>query len=128
MTSDVMSDPVNDSSLAGCARSRDQAASLSLWLCRAPVLVAAAIICLISGFNLFRLVTAPAPRTPWEAVQVLEAWRSLHGMPVYERPDAGHSTQVYGRLRHGFRGRYSAGRIPTMSPGACSRSLCHWRQ
>ncbi len=62
------------------------------------MLAAAAFICVISGFNLFQLITAPSPRNPWESVEVLEAWRSLRGMPVYEPPDGGHSTHVYGAL------------------------------
>ena len=35
---------------------------------------------------------------PWEATEVLEAWRSLRGMPVYELASDGHSTHVYGAL------------------------------
>jgi hypothetical protein len=72
--------------------------SRTVWLCRAPLFVAAALICLICGFNIVRLATAPAPRDPWEATEVLEAWRSLRGMPVYELSPQGHSTQVYGAL------------------------------
>jgi hypothetical protein len=64
----------------------------------APLLVAAAIICLISVVNLHRLVTATAPRNPWESVEILEAWRSLQGMPVYENAPNGHATHMYGAL------------------------------
>ena len=74
------------------------APSRSLWLCRAPLILAAVLICLISGFNLVRLVTAPSPRNPWESLEVVEAWRSFHGMPVYERSPTGHSTHMYGAL------------------------------
>jgi hypothetical protein len=69
-----------------------------LWLCRAPLLIAAALICLISGFNLYRLTVARAPRNPWESVEVLEAYRSLRGMPVYELGPDGHATHMYGAL------------------------------
>ena len=69
-----------------------------LWLCRAPLLAAAAAICLLSGFNLFRLMTAAAPRNPWEAIEIVEAWRSLQGMPVYELSRDGHATHMYGAL------------------------------
>ncbi len=72
--------------------------SCALWLCRAPLLVAALLICLLCAFNLVRLVSAPAPRNPWEATEVLEAWRSLRGMPVYELAPDGHSTHMYGAL------------------------------
>jgi hypothetical protein len=75
-----------------------QIAPRTVWLCRAPLFVAAALICVITAFNLLRLVSAPAPRDPWEATEVLEAWRSLRGMPVYELSPHGHSTHVYGAL------------------------------
>lgn len=69
-----------------------------VWLSRAPLLLAAVAICLITASNCYRLVRTPANRNPWEAIEVMEAWRSLHGLPVYElRPD-GHSTHVYGAL------------------------------
>jgi hypothetical protein len=68
------------------------------WLCRAPLLIAAILICLITSFNLVRLVSARAPRDPWEATEVMEAWRSFRGMPVYEIAPDGHSTHVYGSL------------------------------
>jgi hypothetical protein len=76
----------------------DRSASRSLWLCRAPLLIAAMLIGLISAFTLTRLVLANSPRNPWEAVEVLEGWRSLRGMPVYELVPDGHSTHVYGAL------------------------------
>ena len=55
-----------------------------IWLCRAPLLVAAVLITSISSYSLNRLVFANSPRDPWEATEVLEAWRSLQGLPVYE--------------------------------------------
>jgi hypothetical protein len=66
------------------------------WLDRLPLLVAAAIICLITGWNLVRLVSAAAPRNPWEAAEVVEAYRSLSGLPVYESAPEGHATLMYG--------------------------------
>ena len=80
------------------SRLAQHSASRTPWVCRAPLLVAAGLICLISAFNLARLVSAPAPRDPWEATEVIEAWRSLRGMPVYELKPDGHSTHVYGAL------------------------------
>lgn len=68
------------------------------WLCRGLVLATAALICAITGFTLFRLVMANSTRHPWEATQVLEGWRSLHGLPVYELSPPGHSTHPYGAL------------------------------
>jgi hypothetical protein len=62
------------------------------------LVLAAALVCVVSGFNLHRLVAASAPRDPWEATEVLEAWRSLRGMPVYERDPNGHATHVYGAM------------------------------
>ena len=70
----------------------------SPWLYRIPILAAATLICLINGYNLQRLVRADAPRNPWEAAEVVEGWRSLHGMPVYERSPGGHATHMYGAL------------------------------
>ncbi len=67
-------------------------------LYRAPLLGAAAIICLLNGFNLYRLLVAPAPRNPWETTEIVEAWRSLQGMPVYELSPQGHATHMYGAL------------------------------
>jgi hypothetical protein len=77
---------------------RSRSESVSRWVCRAPLLVAALLICVVTGLNFNRLVRAHAPRNPWEAIQVLEAWRSAHGLPVYELAPDGHSTQVYGAL------------------------------
>jgi hypothetical protein len=65
---------------------------------RWPLLIGAALICAVVSLNLFRLTTAIAPRNPWESLQVVEAWRSLRGMPVYELPPAGHATHMYGAL------------------------------
>jgi hypothetical protein len=79
-------------------RIANQRHSYSSWFCRAPLWVAAALICAITGFTLVRLVSANATRHPWEATQVLEGWRSLHGLPVYELSPPGHSTHPYGAL------------------------------
>ena len=78
--------------------SRAQTGSRLLWLHRSPLLVAAALITLICGSNIVRLVKASAPRDPWEATEVVEAWRSLRGMPVYDLAPGGHSTHMYGAL------------------------------
>ncbi len=76
----------------------DSRCTLSRWLSRAPLLVAATAIAAISGWNLSRLVAVDAPSSPWEAVQVVEAWRSFRGLPVYELFPGGHSTHMYGAL------------------------------
>ena len=65
---------------------------------RVPIIVAGCLICLIAAINLVRLTCATAPRNPWESLEVVEAWRSLRGMPVYELPPAGHATHNYGAL------------------------------
>jgi hypothetical protein len=65
-------------------------------LCRAPLLIAAVLIGLITGVNLIRLVCAKAPRNPWESIEIVEAWRSVHGLPVYETGPQGHATHMYG--------------------------------
>ncbi len=70
----------------------------SIWLCRAPLVLAAVVITLITSFNLWRLLSAPAPRSPWESIQILEGWRSLQGLPVYEQSPRGHATHMYGAL------------------------------
>ena len=76
----------------------DSRSTLAPWLCRAPLLAAAAVIVAISGWNLTRLVAIDSPSSPWEAAQVVEAWRSLHGLPVYELSPDGHATHMYGAL------------------------------
>jgi hypothetical protein len=68
------------------------------WLGRAPLLVAAAAIVAINGWNLSHLVAINSPSSPWEALEVVEAWRSLRGLPVYELLPDGHSTHMYGAL------------------------------
>ena len=70
----------------------------SRWLCVAPLLVAAAAIAAITSWNLVRLVAVDAPSSPWEAAQVVEAWRSFRGLPVYELFPGGHATHMYGAL------------------------------
>jgi hypothetical protein len=65
---------------------------------RLPLLVAACVICAIGSINIYRLTSAIAPRNPWESLEVVEAWRSLKGMPVYELPPQGHATHMYGAL------------------------------
>ena len=62
---------------------------------RWPLLIAAVSICAVGSLNLYRLTSAAAPRNPWEALEVVEAWRSLQGMPVYELPPDGHATHMY---------------------------------
>jgi hypothetical protein len=74
------------------------AAPWERWLCRAPLLAAAALICLFNGINLDRLVRADAPRNPWEATEIVESWRYVRGLPVYDSSPDGHSTHVYGAL------------------------------
>jgi hypothetical protein len=76
-----------------------------LWDCRAPALIAMLLIVSISAFNLHRLVSAEAPRNPWESCEILEGWRSLQGMPVYELPPKGHATHMYGALAPWVQGR-----------------------
>jgi hypothetical protein len=68
----------------------------SPWLCRAPLIATAAIICLLTGFDLFRLTTATASRNPWEAIEIVEAWRSLFGLPDFELSPEGCATHMYG--------------------------------
>jgi hypothetical protein len=88
-------------SFLGATRQYDPASSsftVALWSCRAPLIAAAAVICLLNGLSLLRLLTASAPRNPWEATEIVEAWRSLEGMPVYELGQDGHATHMYGAL------------------------------
>ncbi len=74
------------------------------WTFRAPLILAAIVICGINGLNLARLVPTHAPCSPWEAIQVVESWRSLHGLPVYELAADGHATHFYGALAPWFQG------------------------
>jgi hypothetical protein len=68
------------------------------WSFRAPLLLAATLICAINGVNIARLVAARSPHDPWEASEVLEAWRSSRGMPVYDGSPDRHATHFYGAL------------------------------
>jgi hypothetical protein len=68
------------------------------WSLRAPLLVAAVLIGLISASNIGRHLQARAPRDSWEAIEVMEAWRSLRGLPVYDLSPDGHATHFYGAL------------------------------
>ena len=65
---------------------------------RFPLLVAACLICAVASINIYRLTSAIAPRNPWESLEVVEAWRSFQGMPVYELPPEGHATHMYGAI------------------------------
>jgi hypothetical protein len=77
---------------------KERTSVYSLWLGRAPLLVAAALIALVTGFNLHRLLYAESPKHPWDSIEIVEAWRSLEGMPVYELSPQGHATHMYGAL------------------------------
>jgi len=66
-----------------------------LWL---PPAIAAACIVIAIGEGFLLTILAPQPENPWESGQVVEAWRTLHGSPVYEWPDSGHATHCYGAL------------------------------
>jgi len=62
--------------------------------------IAAALVWIV-GINLIQVVwhlTRPWPVDPWEAGQTMEAWRSSQGLPVYEDPETGHATHMYGAL------------------------------
>lgn len=65
---------------------------------RAPLLVAAALICLITGLNIGQNLLVRSPRNAWEASEVLQGWRSLSGLPVYDISPDGHATHLYGAL------------------------------
>jgi hypothetical protein len=62
------------------------------------LLVAAAVICLTTVLNLVRLVGARAPQNPWDSIEIVEAWRSFRGMPVYELAPDGHAAHFYGAM------------------------------
>jgi hypothetical protein len=85
-------------SIASCDGIAPETTRCLSWLCRGPLLAAAILVAGITGFTLVRLVSASASRHPWEATQVIEGWRSLHGLPVYEPSPPGHSTHPYGSL------------------------------
>jgi hypothetical protein len=107
---------------------------LSRWPCRVPLLAAALAIGLITGLNLARLVRTPAPRNPWEATEVLEAWRSLRGMPVYELAPDGHAAHFYGALVPWVQGEIfrwvgpnnSSGRVLTLVSALATVTLLAW--
>ena len=44
------------------------------------------------------ILLAPFPETPWEAAMTLEAVRFATGLPVFENPETGHATHMYGSL------------------------------
>ena len=68
------------------------------WSVRAPLILAAVLVCLITGLNVDGLLRARSPHNPWEASEVMEGWRSLLGLPVYEAGPDAHATHFYGAL------------------------------
>lgn len=92
------------------------------------------MICAVEGFNLTRLYLSASPRDPWESVEILEAWRSLRGMPVYEASPPGHSAHVYGALAtwvHGELFRLSGpnnftGRLFSIGSGLLVITILAW--
>ncbi len=85
----------SDASAATVGRRRPDRARLVgdavLWGACAYVFVFALV-------GLARLMFRAAPNDPWEAGEVVEAWRSMRGLPVYEPAASGHATHFYGAL------------------------------
>jgi hypothetical protein len=84
------------------------------------LLVAAAVIVVIIGWKLTRLVAINSPSSPREAAEVVGAWRSLHGLPVYELVPDGQAAPMSGALVPWVQGESSAGPDRTRSRAGCS--------
>ena len=55
-------------------------------------------VVVLSSVGIIRRLAVPHPRTPWEAGQVVEGWRSATNQEVYEPAATGHATHMYGAL------------------------------
>lgn len=63
-----------------------------------PLIAAAIVILCINAYVISSLIALPFIRDPWEGGIMAEAWRAASGQPVYENPDTGHATHLYGAL------------------------------
>lgn len=63
-----------------------------------PLLLPATLILVAVVGVMVRALLRPQPDNPWESAQVVEGWRAMHGMPVYESWQTGHPTHMYGAL------------------------------
>lgn len=59
---------------------------------------AIALIGAISAYSIVRLLFVPWPLDPWEGGLVVEGWRTVQGLPLYEQLPAGHATHFHGAL------------------------------
>ena len=66
---------------------------------RAAQMLLVVVICYViaaSFVGIIRHLIVPQPSSPWEAAQIVEAWRAANALPVYESPVTGHATHMYG--------------------------------
>lgn len=66
----------------------------ALW----PLVAACALVLGATVITIARGLVRPQPDNPYESGQIVEAWRALHGLPVYEDWATGHATHMYGAL------------------------------
>ena len=64
----------------------------------ALLLACAVALIVLVAVGIGRRLIVPQPDNPWESGQITEAWRVMHGAPLYEWPERGHATQMYGLL------------------------------
>lgn len=76
---------------AGIARERWPTTT---WLACVP-----AAICLVLAIRAIAVELArPHPLSPWESAIVMDAWRTTQGIKVYQFPNDGPATHMYGPL------------------------------
>src|SRR5687768_11142428 len=68
------------------------------WLAGIPLFVAFAVTVGALIFASTRTIGRPHTHNPYESGQIVEAWRTIAGLPVYEDPSVGHATHMYGAL------------------------------
>jgi hypothetical protein len=58
----------------------------------------ALLVCsaLLACISIFGKLAVAMPSEPWEAAMIVEGWRFAAGLPIYEPPEQGHATLVYG--------------------------------
>jgi len=62
-----------------------------------PLILTVVVVTVINSLPLFSIFDV-APHDPWEAGFVVEAVRVLNSLPLYEMPEEGHATHLYGPL------------------------------
>lgn len=63
----------------------------------APLILTVVVVIVLNSLPLFSIFDV-ATHDPWEAGYVVEAARVLNSQPLYDMPEEGHATHIYGPL------------------------------